>query len=267
MSDREAVAWQVGVWDRMSKVYLREIETRFDPVVSATVRRAQLSAGDSVLDLGAGSGAVSVAAARLVGDDGSVTAVDISPEMVAVARARFAELSLANTRSLEGRGEDIPAEDGTFDVVISSLCLMFALDRAAAAREIARVLKPGGRFVASVWAGPDECDIVRFQSIAGSFGGAPPVAGVGPGSLADTAPFVASLAEVGISATVESETLGFGFPDFTSAWDVLAGVTAAQLPSEDQARAKAAVLAEMYPDGDGPRRFTNTTRFFIGERT
>ena len=53
------------------------------------------------------------------------------------------------------------------DVLLASLSLMYAIDRAATARECARVLRPGGRFVAAVWAGPEQCDIVRFQALAG----------------------------------------------------------------------------------------------------
>src|SRR6185503_13097595 len=102
----------------------------------------------------------------------------------------------------------------------------------AAARVIARVLRPGGRLVAAAWAGPDQCDIVLFQQTAARFAPSPPVPGVGPGALADPAAFLAHLAEAGVAARVETEPLGFDFPDFATAWDVLAGVTAAALAPE-----------------------------------
>ena len=60
------------------------------------------------------------------------------------------------------------------------------------------------------------------------------------------------------------ETTGFVFDDFSSAWDVLAGVTTAQLPLERQQEAKAAVRAKMWPEGDGPRHFRNLTQFITG---
>src|SRR5262249_61391718 len=117
-----------------------------------------------------------------------------------------------------------PAPTGRFDTVLASLSLMYVIDRAATAREIARVLRPGGRLVAAVWGGPEEADIVLFQQTAGSFAPAPPVPGVGPGALADPSGFLAELERGGIRVSVESETTGFGFGGFSSAGDGLAGV-------------------------------------------
>lgn len=107
---------------------------------------------------------------------------------------------------------------------------MYVIDRAAAARELRRVLRPRGRVVAARWAGPERCDIVLFQQTAGKFAPPPPVSGVGPGALADPAAFLAQLARAGINVHVEAEELGFGFDKFELAWEVLAGVTTAQLP-------------------------------------
>jgi SAM-dependent methyltransferase len=148
--------------------------------------------------------------------------------------------------------------------VLASLSLMYVIDRVAAAREIARVLRPGGRFVAAVWAGPEQCDIVAFQQTAGSFAPPPPVSGVGPGALADPTPLLTLLADVGIQARVEMEVLGFDFDSFESAWDVLAAVTTAALAPERREEAKAAVRGLMWPNGDGPRHFRNTTQFIVG---
>jgi SAM-dependent methyltransferase len=262
--EREALAWQTGVWNRISNIYLREIDRRFEPVVDALLGRAVLRTDELVLDLGTGTGAVAQRAAAIVGPSGRTVGVDISPEMLAVARQSAAGLNLGNLVFLEGRAEAIPAEDAAFDVVLASLSMMYVIDREAAARQIARVLKPGGRFVAAVWAGPEQCDIVLFQQTAGRFAGSPPVPGVGPGALADPSGFLRQLDAAGIRARLESEMLGFDFPDFTSAWDTLAGVTAAQLPDARQREAKDAVMAAMYPNGDGPRHFRNLTYFVVG---
>jgi SAM-dependent methyltransferase len=225
-----------------------------------------LKAGQQVLDLGTGTGSVAVKAASLVRPGGNVTAVDISREMLGFARQRAAGMGLGNITFLEGRAEEIPTDSGGFDAVLASLSLMYAIDRAAAAREIARVLRPGGRLVAAVWGGAEQADIVLFQQSAGSFAPNPPVPGVGPGALADPAEFLAQLESTGIRAGVESETTGFIFDDFSSAWDVLAGVTTAQLPPEQQQDAKAAVCAKMWPSGNGRRHFSNLTHFIVGTR-
>ena len=263
-SEDKGLAWQIDVWDRMAQPYEREVERRFASVVEGVIQRARLQAGEQVLDLGTGTGAVAIRAASLVGAGGHVTGVDISGEMLARARERTVALDLRNVTFREGRAETIPADSSSFDVLLASLSLMYVIDRAAAAREIARVLRPGGRFVAAVWAGPANCDIVCFQQTAGSFAPPSPVPGVGPGALADAGPLLIQLAEVGVHARVETGVLGFDFDDFQSAWAILAGVTTATLAPERREEAKAAVKALMWPGGEGPRHFRNVTQFIVG---
>jgi ubiquinone/menaquinone biosynthesis C-methylase UbiE len=263
-SNEEARAWQTRVWDTISDLYLREIDPRFEPVVDHVISRAEPMPGGSVLDLGTGTGAVARSVAPLIGASGHVLGVDVSPEMLRIARELSAGLD--NVTFVDGRGEEIPAPDASFDAVLAGLSLMYVIDRAAAARECARVLRPGGRLVAAMWAGPDSADIVRFQATAGRFAPAPPVTGVGPGALADPTPFVEQLRDAGIDARAESETTMFEFPSFDLAWTVLAGVTTASLPPEGVEEAKAAVRAEMWPDPDQPRTFVNETRFVVGSK-
>jgi SAM-dependent methyltransferase len=262
--EQAGLAWQLGVWNRISDIYVREIDQRFAPVVDHVVARASLTAGQHVLDLGTGTGAVAERVAQMVGPQGHVVGVDISPDMLVLAQRRVAAGGLTNVHLREGRAESLPAADAAFDVVLASLSLMYVLDRAAAAREIARVLRPQGRLVAAVWAGPEQCDIVLLQQTAGRFAGPPPVPGVGPGALADPTLFLQQLAAVGIQARVEQETLDFAFDTFAAAWEALAGVTTAHLTPERQQEAKEAVIAAMYPQGDGPRHFRNTTQFILG---
>src|ERR1700757_2924251 len=135
-ADREGLAWQAGVWDRMSQIYVREVDNRFEPVVEQLIARAALTPGQHVLDLGTGTGSVAIRAASLVGPYGQVSGVDISPEMIAFAQQRGAALGLTNCSFRDGRGEAIPATNSSFDVLLASLSLMYVIDRAAAAREI-----------------------------------------------------------------------------------------------------------------------------------
>jgi SAM-dependent methyltransferase len=264
--DRDGFAWQRGIWDHYPEIYRREVDPRFAPVVEQVIRRAALAPGQRVLDLGTGTGSVALRAAPMIAPDGAVLGVDLSSEMLAVAQQRAAALGLTHVQFREGRAEAIPAEDGIFDVVLASLSLMYAIDRTAGAREIARVLRPGGRLVAAVWAGPEQCDLVRFQQTAGRFAPTPPVPGVGPGALADPTPFLTQLAEAGIEARVETETLGFDCDHFSQAWDVMAHVTTSQLSPEQQHAAKTAVFAAMWTQGDGPRHFRNVTQFIVGQQ-
>ena len=264
--EREGFVWQRHIWDSYPEIYRREVDRRFTPVVAQVIRRAALSPGQDVLDLGTGTGSVALQAAPMIAPEGAVLGVDLSSEMLAVAQQRAAALGLTHVLFREGRAEAIPAEDRAFDVVLASLSLMYAIDRTAAAREIARVLRPGGRLVAAVWAGPEQCDLVWFQQAAGRFAPTPPVPGVGPGALADPTPFLTQLTEVGIEARVETETLGFDFENFAQAWDVMARVTTSQLPPAQQLAAKTATFAAMWPQGDGPRHFRNVTQFIVGQR-
>jgi SAM-dependent methyltransferase len=266
-ADRAGLAWQLGIWDQMPQVYAREVDKRFTPVVEQVIARATLCPGQHVLDLGTGTGSVALRAAPLVAPGGQILGVDLSSEMLAVARQRATALGLDHCRFQVGRAEALPADTGACDVLLASLSLMYVIDRAAAAREIARVLSPGGRFVAAMWAGPEQCDLVLFQQTAGHFAPPPPVPGVGPGALADPTPFLAQLADAGINAAVETEVLGFDFENFALAWEVMAAVTTSQLAPERQQQAKAAVLATMWPQGDGPRHFRNVTQFIVGQRS
>jgi len=259
-------AWQVDIWDRMTSVYTSEVDSRFIPVVDQVMLRARLLPGMRVLDVGTGAGAVAVRTAPLV-HGGEVIGIDISPQMLGIAGQRAMAAQLDNTTFIEGRAEKLPVEDTSVNRVLASLSLMYSLDRPAAARECARVLRPGGRLVAAFWAGPEENDIVKFQMIAGSYAPEPPAPGVGPGSMADGDDFVDALKDAGVESSLETETLGFVFDTFEDAWEALVGVTTAGMTSHQQGEAKAAVRQAMWPHDGGPRYFSNLTQFLVGEKT
>lgn len=104
-----------------------------------------LAPGEDVLDLGCGAGLDSLVAAQMVGPTGSVTGVDMTPEMLAKARAAAAELGLENVRYVEGDAERLPLADESFDVVTSNGVIDLIPDKDAVFSELHRVLRPGGR--------------------------------------------------------------------------------------------------------------------------
>ena len=103
-----------------------------------------LDLGASVVDVGSGAGFDSFVAAAHVGADGRVVGVDMTPEMLAAARAGTADQWPDNVEFREGLAEDLPVEDGWADVVISNGVINLCPDKRAVFAEIRRVLRPGG---------------------------------------------------------------------------------------------------------------------------
>jgi arsenite methyltransferase len=108
-------------------------------------RAAAIRPGDTVLDVGAGSGTDALIAARLAGPQGKVYALDMTPAMSAKLRALVSRLGIANIQVLEGNAEFIPLADASVDVVTSNGMLNLVPDKLKAIQEIRRVLRPGGR--------------------------------------------------------------------------------------------------------------------------
>ena len=113
------------------------------PFAADLIAEAGLRPGERVLDVACGTGIVARLAADIVGN-GNVAGLDLTPEMLAVARS-IAQSSGKSIRWYESTAEAMPLPDASFDVVLSQLGLMFVPDQSAAAREMRRVLAPGGR--------------------------------------------------------------------------------------------------------------------------
>jgi len=105
----------------------------------------ELRADERVVDVGCGAGIDSLIAATMVGTEGRVIGVDMTPSMLQKARRAADEMALTNVEFREGYAEALPVEDGWADVVISNGVLNLMPDKAAALEEMFRVLKPDGR--------------------------------------------------------------------------------------------------------------------------
>ena len=132
------------------------------PVGERIVRRAAVGPADDVLDVACGTGNAALRAAQA---GARVVGVDLTPELLDEG-ARLAEQLGVEVQWLEGDAEALPAEDASFDVVVSVFGCMFAPRHRVAAAELARVLRPGGRLAVSAWT-PDGAMGEFFRTLGG----------------------------------------------------------------------------------------------------
>jgi SAM-dependent methyltransferase len=127
---------------------------------------ADLHPGETVLDLGSGAGADVLISAHRVAPGGRAIGLDMTTEMLDLARANAVAADVTNVEFIEGYLEDIPLPDGSVDVVISNCVINLAADKSLVLREAARVLRAGGRFaVSDVIADPDMDEATRADAL------------------------------------------------------------------------------------------------------
>lgn len=136
----EREMWATGDYDLIAR-------TMFWPVGARSVEDAGVEAGDRVLDAACGSGNAAIRAAQA---GGRVVGADLTPDLLDAARSN-AEAAGVEVEWVEADCESLPFGDASFDVVLSTFGCMFAPDQARTARELARVLAPGGRLVVCSW--------------------------------------------------------------------------------------------------------------------
>jgi ubiquinone/menaquinone biosynthesis C-methylase UbiE len=114
------------------------------PMTLRLLTQAGIAPGMRVLDVGCGTGDVSLLTARLVGECGAVVGIDREPAMVEAARKRAADLALANVRFVQGDFRELGTAEGKFDAAVGRLVLMYQADAADAVQRLTRAVRPGG---------------------------------------------------------------------------------------------------------------------------
>lgn len=212
--------------------------------------------GERVLELACGAGGVGLAASPLVGDDGEVVVSDVAEAMTVIAARRAREAGLANVGARVLDLEEIDEPDATFDVVVCREGLMFAVDPARALAEIHRVLRPGGRFAASVWGSRTRNPwlAVVMDTVSAEVGSPIPPPGVpGPFALDDADRLKGLVVGAGFAAVELSELsvpLRESFDEWWERRSSLAGPLSARLAAmsdEEKARLRSRLREAVRP--------------------
>lgn len=144
-------------WDRAAAYYERYWQEQLRLTQTRLLEHAALLPGERVLEVSCGTGMVTFPAAEAVGPQGTVLGTDISQAMIDTVREEATRRELSHLSFQRMDAEDLTVDDGSFDVVLNSLGLMFLPDVDRALREMHRVLRVGGRAVVAVWGERSRC--------------------------------------------------------------------------------------------------------------
>ena len=238
-----------GQWEGVAPgwaAHAEYLDARGAGVAARLIELSGLAPGERVLELACGPGGVGLAAAPVVGPEGEVVLSDLASGMTAIAAARAARLGLTNVRTRELDLEAIDEPDASYDVVLCREGLMLVPEPDRAAREIRRVLRPGGRVAVAVW-GPRARNPwlgLVFDAVGEQLGTPIPPPGVpGPFALDDAGRLAALLTEAGFrDVEVTEHPVPLRAGSFTEWWTrtvAVAGPLASRLVSlpEDGRRA------------------------------
>jgi ubiquinone/menaquinone biosynthesis C-methylase UbiE len=257
-----------------------EISASYDEIVplhayfgAKLVAAAGVEAGDRVLDVGAGRGAITIPAAAAVGADGTVVAIDLSSEMVDRLSAAIEASGLGHVRAEVMDAEVLAFDDDSFDVVTGGFVLFFIPDRMRAFAEFARVLAPGGRIAFSTFA-DDALGYPWFMEVVAPFlpDDGPPLDAARRFLHIDTDELHEQLRRSGFESPISEAVDGpFRFESPEHHWDWLMSngnrVTLQRVDDADRPALQAALAARMeqHRDGDG-YRFDLASRFTVARR-
>jgi SAM-dependent methyltransferase len=236
------------------------------PLFGAAIDAARVLPGTRLLDAGGGAGLVALLASLR---GARVSVLDASAALLAIARDR---LPAADVR--EGDLEALPFPDASFDAVTAVNSVFYATDMEAAVRELGRVVRPGGRVVATAWGPPERCEFLTawMAAVGPLMPPPPPGAPPGkPGALSAPGALAEVLERAGLRVVEQGETAcPFVFASGDASWraNASAGVNQLALAHSGEAAVRAA-FAEMdqaRARPDGSIRYENVFLWAAGER-
>jgi SAM-dependent methyltransferase len=200
-----------GMWAAVAPAWAEHAayaDARGSEVAQRMLELTAPAPGERVLELACGPGGLGLAAAAQIAPGGEAVLTDVAAGMTAIAAARARAAGLTNVTTRELDLEDIAEPDGSYDVVLCREGLMFATDPGRAAREMRRVLRPGGRVAVAVW-GPRERNPwlgLVFDAVSEHVGRPVPPPGIpGPFSLGDAGELEAHLTAAGLTGVSVGE--------------------------------------------------------------
>ena len=217
----EFKAQQRQMWNNAAagwQTWWETIERGAQKVSDKIVQLAEIKQGDRVLDIATGIGEPAVTAARKVMPNGKVVAIDISPQMLAIARTRAKSLGLDGImefRESDGEKIDLPDQTTKYDAVLSRFGLMFFPNLPSALVKIRHLLITNGRLSAAVWSTPSKVPLIdlAFSTIRKQINAPPPPPGTpGPFALADVEALKQLFSQAGFKdIKVETIQITFAF--------------------------------------------------------
>lgn len=222
MSSRDSEQYKEGQrqgWDTVAsgwQKWWKITETGADKVSRRLIELTDIKQGSTVLDIATGIGEPSITAANQVGNSGHVLAIDISSQMLSIAKQRAISLGLERVIEFkEGDAETIDLSASTFDAALCRFGLMFLPNLRTGLSNIYRSIVDGGRLAAAVWSSPDKVPFitVALNTVMKETKSPPPPAGTpGPFSLSDENVLTNSLINSGFKdVTIERMDVSFDF--------------------------------------------------------
>jgi SAM-dependent methyltransferase len=247
---------QGELWGRHARDWAEYVEQQCLPLHGAVLDAARVRRDTRLLDAGCGTGLVALLASLR---GAQVSALDATPALLVIAR--------------EGDLEALPYPDASFDTVVAVNSVFYAADMDAAMRELARVVRPGGRVVVTAWGPPERCEtlVASFEALGPLTPPRPDMVAEGRRALSEPGVLDAVLATAGLRVAEVGETAcPWVMPDAEFSWRMNASIGPVQAvishAGEEAVRAAIMEVDQKHMRPDGSIRYENVFLWAVGER-